>query len=101
LVLVHLERSSDIRSDNLSDDNSTDLVDEVVGCKDRSIDLSVLDSEGSSRPKEVEGNSSSRSRERSTGDRHIVGSSEVDNPSCIRVTSRDGDPSVLSDIRGG
>jgi len=98
LSLVDLERSNDAIGNNLSEDDSRGLVDVVVRSKDRSIDLSVLDVEGSSRSDEVEDNGGSSSRERSTGDRHISSSFKVDDPSSVGVALVERDPSVLAHV---
>jgi hypothetical protein len=98
LSLVDLERGDDVISNNLSEDDSRGLVDEVVRSKDRSIDLSVLDVEGSSRSDEVEDNRGSGSRERSTGDAHISSSFKVNDPSSVGVALVERDPGVLAHI---
>jgi len=98
LGFVDLERGNDVVGNNLSEDDSRRLVDVVVGGKDRSIDLSVLDVEGSSRSNEVQDNRGSGSRERSTGDAHISSSSKVNDPSSVRVALRERDPGVLAHL---
>jgi len=98
LSLVNLERSNDVVSNNLSEDNSRGLVNVVVGGKDRSIDLGVLDVEGSSRSNKVQNDRGSRSRERSTSDAHISSSSKIDDPSSVGVALVKRDPGILAHL---
>lgn len=87
-----------ISSNNLSNDNSTWFVNEVVGSEDSSVELDVFNVDGSSSSNNVVGNSGSGSRERSSSEGNISSSNDVDKPSSVVIASRDRDPGVLSHL---
>jgi len=101
VLLVDLERHRDISSNDLSDDNSSGLVDGVIRSQDVSADRGIGDRDSSSRSENVVNNSSADSRERVSSDANIISSGNVDNPVGLEVAVIDRGVSVSGHNVGG
>lgn len=98
VLSVDLKRHGDVSGDDLSDDNSTSLVQGVEGSKDGSMDSGLIDRDDSSRSKNVVDDGSRNSGEGVSSDVDVLGSNDVDGPVGLNVAVIDGGVSVESHL---
>jgi len=100
IFLVDLEGEENVSNDYFSVDDSVSLVQEVVWSQKMSVEIGVVDIDGSSGSNDVVEDSSCWGGERSSGEGDIIGTNDVDDPVGLEVAVRGREVSNCSKVRG-